>query len=68
MRRSAMNKSKPQAERRLLAYVAGVRGRVRLTVPIMSTAEIRKSLKLSAASKRRVELAMEEAGVLRKSG
>jgi len=68
MRRSALSKSKPKLGSQVLVYVAGVRGRVKMTVPVLSPAAIRRSLKLSAASKRRVDRAMTEAGFGRKSG
>ena len=68
MRRSGLSTSKPQLGSQVLVYVAGVRGKVKMTVPVLSPAAIRRSLKLSAASKRRVDRAMADAGFGRKAG
>jgi len=68
MRRSAVPKNKPQLGSQVMVYVAGVRGKVKMTVPVLSPAAIRRSLKLSAASNRRVDRVMAEAGFGRKAG
>lgn len=68
VRRSAGSKSKSAPGRQVLVYVAGVKGKVKMTVGIASPAAIRRRLKLSAASKRRVDRAMAQAGYSRKAG
>jgi hypothetical protein len=68
MRRSVGPKTQPVAGSRVMVYVAGVKGKVSLTVPVASPAAIRRSLKLSATSKRRVARVMAQAGLRRKAG
>jgi hypothetical protein len=68
MRRSAVSKNNPAAGSTVLVYVAGVRGKVALTVPVASPAAIRRMLKLSPTSKRRVARVMAQAGFGRKAG
>jgi hypothetical protein len=51
-----------------MVYVAGVKGKVALTVPVASPAAIRKTLNLSTTSKRRVERAIAQVGLRRKTG
>jgi len=68
MNRSAASKSKPKFGSQDMVYVAGIRGKVMLTVPVASPAAIRRSLKLSPTSKRRVERVMAQEGLRRKAG
>ena len=68
MNRSAASKSKPKVGSQVMVYVAGIRGKVMLTVPVASPAAIRRSLKLSPTSKRRVERVMAQEGLRRKAG
>ena len=68
VRRSAVSKNKPTAGSTVMVYVAGVRGKVALTVPVASPAAIRRMVKLSPTSKRRVDRAMAQAGFGRKAG
>ena len=68
MRRSTASKKQPIPGSIVMVYKAGVKGRVAMKVAVASPAAIRRSLKLSAASKRRVARAMAEAGFGRKTG
>jgi hypothetical protein len=68
MRRPAVPKTKQRVGSTVMVYVAGVKGKVALTVPVASPAAIRKTLNLSATSKRRVERAIAQVGLRRKTG
>jgi hypothetical protein len=58
MRRAVVSKNKSEAGSTVMVYVAGVKGKVALKVPVASPAAIRRTLKLSPTSKRRVERVM----------
>jgi hypothetical protein len=68
MRRSSVSKAKPEPGSIVMVYMAGVKGKVPLKVPVASSAAIRRTLKLSPTSKRRVERALAQAGFGRKAG
>jgi len=68
MRRASVSKSKPVAGSTVMVYVAGVKGKVALKVPVASPAAIRRMVKLSPTSKRRVDRVMAQAGFGRKAG
>ena len=68
MRRSTVSKGKPVAGRTVMVYVAGVKGKVPLKVAVASPAQIRRAIKLSPTSKRRIERVLAKAGFGRKAG
>ena len=51
-----------------MVYVAGVKGKVPMKVAVATPAQIRRALKLSPTSKRRIERVLEQAGFGRKAG
>jgi|KBSSwiStaDraftv2_1062776.scaffolds.fasta_scaffold89159_3 hypothetical protein len=68
MKRAAASKSSQAAGATVMVYVAGVKGKVALKVPVATPAAIRRALKLSPTSKRRIARVMAEAGFGRKAG
>lgn len=63
-----MSKSKPAPGSKVMVYIAGTRGKVAMNVAVASPAEIRRSLKLSPTSRRRVERILKQLGTRRKAG
>jgi hypothetical protein len=63
-----MLKRKPELGSKVMVYVAGKRGKVAMNVAVASPAEIRRSLKLSPTSRRRVERILRQLGTRRKAG
>jgi hypothetical protein len=68
MKRASVSKTKPEAGSTVMVYMAGVKGKVALKVPVASPAAIRRMVKLSPTSKRRVDRVMAQAGFGRKAG
>jgi hypothetical protein len=68
MKRSSVSKTKPEAGGIVMVYMAGVKGKVPLKVAVASPAAIRRALKLSPTSKRRVERVLRQSGFGRKAG
>ena len=67
MKRAAKPKAPPPAGRKAILYKGGKPKTIELILPVATPAELRGMVKLSRASRRRVERAITEAGLRRKS-
>lgn len=67
MKRPAETTAPPPAGRRAILYTGGKPKTIELILPVATPAELRRTVKLSRTARRRVERAIAEAGLCRKS-
>lgn len=68
MKRAAKPKAPPPAGRKAILYTMGKSKTIELILPVATPAELRRTVKLSRTARQRVERAIAEAGLRRKSG
>jgi len=68
MKRPAKPTASPLAGRKAILYTGGNPKTIELILPVATPAELRRTVKLSRTARRRVERAIAEAGLRRKSG
>jgi hypothetical protein len=68
MKRPAKVSASSPAGRRAILYTMGKSKTIELILPVMTTAELLRSVKLTRASRQRVERAIAKAGLRRKTG
>jgi hypothetical protein len=67
MKRPAKPTAPPPAGRRAILYTMGKSKTIELILPVATPAELRRTVKLSRASRQRVERAIAELGLRRKT-
>ncbi len=68
MKRPAKSTAPPLAGRKAILYTMGKSKTIELILPVATPAELRSMVKLSRASRQRVDRAIAKAGLRRKSG
>ena len=68
MKRPAKVAASSPAGRKAILYTMGKSKRIVLTLPVATTDELLRSLKLTRTARRRVERAIAKAGLRRKTG
>jgi hypothetical protein len=68
MKRPARIAAPPPAGRKAILYTVGKSKKIELTLPVATTAELLRSVKLTRTSRQRVERAIAKAGLRRKTG
>lgn len=68
MKRPAKLPASHPAGRRAILYTGGTPKKIELILPVATTAELLRSVKLTPTARRRVERAIAKAGLNRKTG
>ena len=68
MKRPGKPTAPPPAGRKAILYTGGKPKTIELILPVATPAELRRTVKLSRASRQRVDSAIAKAGLRRKSG
>jgi len=68
MKRAARLTVTPPARTKAILYTGGKPKTIELILPVATPAELRRTVKLSRTARQRVERAITEAGLRRKSG